>query len=130
MRRLAALLAVTLAAPAAAWADGIVLNSSNETRKVECTKDMSEIVVNGAGNTITATGTCAKIVVNSSKTKVTAVAAEKIAINGTDNEVTVDATDKIAVTGTGNKVTWKKGLKSDKPKVMNMGSNNSVKQAP
>ncbi len=130
MRRLAALLAVTLAAPAAAWADGIVLNSSNETRKVECTKDMSEVVVNGSGNTITATGACAKVVVNSSKNKITAAAVEKIAVNGADNEVAVDATDKIAVTGTGNKITWKKGLKSDKPKVVNMGANNSVKQAP
>lgn len=130
MRRLAVLVLVTLAIPAAAWADGIVLNNADETRTIACTAELSEVVVNGSGNTITTTGTCAKLVLNASDNKVVSAGVGKIAVNGSGNRVTVEATDKIAVTGANNQVTWKKGLNVKKPKIANLGVNNTIKQAP
>jgi hypothetical protein len=130
MRRLAALVVVTLAVPVAAWADGVIINGANETRSVACTKELSEVVVNGSGNTITTTGECTKVVVNSSENKLTLGAVGKLAINGTKNQATVDAVDKIAVTGSANKVVYKKGLTVAKPKIANLGADNTVEQAP
>lgn len=134
MRRLLlALLAATLAAPAAIakGTESHVLDESGQTRTFECTAEKPDVAVNGSDNTLTLTGSCNEVALNGSDNKVTIASVEKLAVNGSTNTVDIDAAGKIAVTGSDNKITWKKGTGTKKkPKVAVLGSGNSVKKAP
>ncbi len=105
-----ALMLVLVAFPLAAWADAPehVINDGGATLTLDC-GDGGRITINGADNTITATGGC-----------------EKVVVNGSGNKVAIAAADKIVVTGSGNAVTYQKGHTKKAPKVSRLGVGNTV----
>ena len=109
METLALVLAL-IAVPALAAADAPthVINDGGATLTLDCA-DGGRVLVNGADNTITTTGGCAKVVVN-----------------GSGNHVAIEAADKIVVTGSNNAVTYKKGWNKKSPKVARLGVGNTI----
>lgn len=93
----------------------------------DCGKD-PEVSVSGSSNQITITGACTEVDISGASNQVTIESTSKASITGSSNEVHITAADKISITGTNNQITWKKGLKSKKPKVSRTGINNRVKQ--
>jgi hypothetical protein len=94
----------------------------------DCSKE-PEVSVNASDATATFKGTCEKIAINGSNSKITVDGVKRLAITGSANTLTLDAVDKIAVTGSGNTVTYKKGLSGAKAKVSSLGKGNKVMQA-
>lgn len=103
-------------------------NDAATTATHDCSKD-PEVSISGSSSTITLTGTCTKVAISGSSNKLVIQAADKVAIAGSMNEVAIEAANKIAVVGSMNQVTWKKGIKSAKPKVSNIGTSNKISQA-
>jgi len=95
-------LAVLFAAGSAVAQAATVVNGNDMTRTYDCDGDSA--VVNGNRNTLKLEN------------------CETVNVNGSQNHVDAGRADAITVLGNGNSVTWS-GVK---PKVVNMGSNNSV----
>jgi len=86
----------------------IVLNDN----KIDATMPMTmskALIVNGNKCTITLTGSAAGVIVN-----------------GNSNTITCDAVNLVEVHGNQNIVTWKKGVSTANPSVVNLGNENHV----
>lgn len=106
---------------------GTEIDAAGKSVTHDCASD-SALSVTGSGNQVTVTGTCTLVDVMGSGNEVTIETSTKVAITGSGNKVHVDASDRISISGSSNQLTWKKGLKSKKPKVSRTGVGNTVKQ--
>lgn len=106
---------------------GTEIDAAGQTVTHDCSTD-AELSVTGSGNQVTVTGACTLVDVMGSGNEVTIATSAKVAITGSSNKVHVDASDRISISGSSNQLTWKKGLKSKKPKVSRSGVGNTVKQ--
>jgi hypothetical protein len=107
-----ALLAAPRSAPAGDDKTPVrIVNESGTTFTYACDR-ADRVIVNGASNVITLTGTCSKV-----------------QVNGASNTIQADGVGKLAVTGAGNKVTYKRGAGTARPKIANVGVGNTIQQA-
>jgi len=117
MLKLAALLLVLTPALAHATPAGAI----------DCTKSPKQ-VINDGGGSAAFVGTCEQIVINGGDNQVTIENVKQLVVNGAENTITVGGVDKISLTGNGNKVSYKKGLSAAKPKIQNVGTENTAAQ--
>ncbi len=119
-----ALLLALATTPAFAEAE---IDAAGKTVTHDCGTD-AELSVTGSGNQVTVTGACTMVEVMGSGNEVTIETSTKVQVTGSSNKVHVDASDRISLTGSSNQLTWKKGIKSKKPKVSRSGVGNTSKQ--
>lgn len=122
--------ATALALPGVTRAEALVFQDVGATATLECTKERSEVVVNGPDNTITVKGGCTQIVISGADNTLTIASVGKLLVQGADNTVAVDEVGSIVVTGADNRVTYRRGPKGKKPKIRNTGTGNVIAKAP
>jgi hypothetical protein len=88
-----------------------------------------DVSVNSSNATATFKGTCDKIAINGSHSKITVEGVKHLAITGSSNTLALVAVDKIAVTGARNTVTYKRGVSGATAKVSSLGKGNKVTRA-
>ncbi len=93
----------------------------------DCAKDASVTISRGNGR-FTLKGACTNVTVNGGHNTVVVEHAANLTINGASNTITADTVETIAITGSNNKITWKQA-KGGKPKVSELGQNNTVTKA-
>jgi hypothetical protein len=98
---------------------------NKKTATHDCAKD-PDAMIGGNENTITFTGTCARISAAGNKNKLKVEAVKVLDVGGNENAITADAVDVILVNGNKNTVTWTKGISDKRPKVSNPGNGNKV----
>ncbi len=132
--RLAFVMSVSLLLAIAARAaragdDTWVLSDAGAKATHDCGKQ-PKVVINASRDTITLTGKCARVRVNGGSIAITAESIADLSVNGAENAITVDELGKIAMTGAENKIVWKTALGGKRPRVSDLGSGNTVTQAP
>jgi len=116
-------LASLLLVPALAHAD-VAITDNDQTVTVDCAKDKN-VVIAGNKATVTLTGVCELVSIDGNEAVVSG-SASKVRVAGNTNKVSLEAVDVIGTTGNDNVVTWKKGLKTAKPKIANPGNKNKI----
>ncbi len=113
MLKTLALLAVTLALPAAAAAgeDTITIVDNGFTATKAC-NDHATVSIAGNDLKLTLTGMCGVV-----------------EIAGNDNTIIIDGAESISVPGNQNVVTWKRGPGGKDPKIAVVGNGNKVAKA-
>jgi hypothetical protein len=109
--------------------DTWVLSDAGVKATHDCGKQ-PKVVIDASRDTITLTGKCARVSVNGGSIAITAESIAELSLNGAINTVSVDELGKLAMTGAENKVVWKTALGGKRPRVSDLGSGNSVTQAP
>ena len=132
--RLAFVMSVSLllaigARAALAGDDTWVMSDAGAKATHDCGKQ-PKVVINASRDTITLTGKCTRVSVNGGTIAITAESIADLSINGAVNTITVDELGKLAMTGAENKIVWKTALGGKRPRVSDLGSGNSVTQAP
>ena len=107
----------------AARADDFVVTNQGKVA-INCAKT-PDVSIAGNQNTITTTGTCRSISISGNQNTVNGTATS-VSVSGNDNIVTITA-DQVSITGNTNTVTVPKAIKLKKPRVSNLGNDNTVK---
>lgn len=110
--------------PSSASAE-VVFDQASQTASHDCGAD-PEVVISSASGSITLTGACSKVSIEGASNKVSIAQAQRVDVEGSSNEVDIVAADKISVVGSSNQVRWKRGIKSAKAKVSNVGTANKI----
>jgi hypothetical protein len=87
----------------------IVINKNELTKTIYCEGD--EVIVSGNQNELTIKGECSRVYVP-----------------GNENIINVEAVAKIDTPGNENTVTWEDGIDGRKPKIRNLGTDNTIKR--
>lgn len=99
--------AATGSAAAANEAISVVDNGQQVTR----TCSGQDVSVTGNENQVTLSGDCGNL-----------------SVTGNENQVTIEAAYEISVSGNDNTILYRRGVKAKKPRLSNMGNDNSLRQ--
>jgi len=102
--------AVAAAGSAAAATEAISLVDNGQQITRACSGQ--DVSVTGNENQVTLTGDCGNL-----------------SVTGNENQITIEATYEISLTGNDNTVVYRRGVKAKKPRLSNLGNDNSVRQS-
>lgn len=122
-------LSLVFAASAARADDTWVLGDSGAKATHDCGKQ-PHVAINGSHDQVTLTGVCATVAIHGDGVTIVADAISAIAIHGVGDVVDVGAVGRIALTGAQHRVTWKAAMRGKRPQVSDLGTGDTVAQAP
>ena len=88
--------------------------------------DGEDVKISGREGMVVLKGTCGKLSINGSKTRVRCDSAGEVEIKGDDNVVAAESIGKGTISGSRNELTWKRNLNDKEPKIESQGEDNKA----
>ncbi|HTJ41672.1 MAG TPA: DUF3060 domain-containing protein [Kofleriaceae bacterium] len=131
MKRVLSLSLVFAASVArAALADDTwVLDDSGAKASHDCAKQ-PKVAIHGSHDQITLTGACTSVSVQGSGVTLAIESVDVLRLDGVADVADVGAVGRITLTGAQHKVTWKTARTGRRPRVADLGANDTVAQTP